>query len=150
MYLGFFPWRNCNPPPPITSTLESLGWGFRWKKYQKRSKWGSIPKKASQRWTKIAMWRMKWAILIYVWPYEGSVWSISDQPLFSLLFQFFLSRKKFQRKIFSREKRKNLMRKSLKQKKFQNNSKKIEETFCIQIWIKEVCENFQEKYFEEI
>jgi hypothetical protein len=41
------------------------------------------------------------------------------------------------------------MRKNLKQKKFQNNSKKFEETFCIQIWIEEVWKKIQEKYFEE-
>ena len=52
VYFGLTHWRNCKPAPPTTSILESLGWGFRWKKYWNRSNWGSIPRKASQRWTK--------------------------------------------------------------------------------------------------
>jgi len=57
--LWFLPLTKLNPAPPTTFILESLGWGFRWKKYWNKSKWGAIPKKASQRWTKIEMWRME-------------------------------------------------------------------------------------------
>jgi hypothetical protein len=43
---------------PNYSGLLALGSGFARKNFRKSTQWGSIPKKASQKWTKTEVWKI--------------------------------------------------------------------------------------------
>lgn len=53
---------NWRPSPQMHFGSSSLGMVFNWKMFKKNSKWGSISKKASHRWTKTARCKYKFKL----------------------------------------------------------------------------------------
>jgi hypothetical protein len=50
------------PAPPTIDGFFDVGCGFNRKRKRKRSQWGSIPRKASQKWMKIEIWQMEFGL----------------------------------------------------------------------------------------